>query len=172
MFNEVWKQITNFDNYYISSYGRIKSNFNIIRKPQITKYGYVLVRLKGNDGKYKTMRVHRIVAQEFIPNPINYPQVNHKDEIKSNNHVDNLEWCDNKYNSNYGTINIKRSKSHINNPKCIKAVIGINIKTNKIIEGVSATELSRTHGFNRKSICDCCNKKRKTHKGYMWRYKC
>lgn len=70
--------------------------------------------LKGNDGLNHTMRVHRIVAMAFLDNPNNYPIINHKDENPSNNHVDNLEWCTYKYNTNYGTAIERRSLSKEN----------------------------------------------------------
>ena len=71
-----------------------------------TGRGYLMVVLTKNENR-KTHIVHRLVAQAFIPNPNNLPQVNHKDECKTNNNVSNLEWCDNKYNSNYGERNKK-----------------------------------------------------------------
>ena len=71
--------------------------------------GYLVVCFNRN-GVKKNLRVHRLVAQAFIPNPLNYPIVNHKDECKTNNAVDNLEWCDVKYNDNYGTRNERLSQ--------------------------------------------------------------
>ena len=112
---ETWKTIPGYEDYEISNWGRIKR----IQKQQIDtlgrkynykerilkqtndKDGYLFVSLR-KDKKDKCFRVHRLVASAFIPNVNNYPQVNHKDENKANNRVDNLEWCDNKYNCNYG----------------------------------------------------------------------
>lgn len=113
---EIWKEITGYEGLYqVSNLGnvrrikhietnrngvqRILGDKNIARS--IDEKGYFLVSLS-KDGKQKTRRIHRLVAEMFIPNPNNYPQVNHKDEDKRNNKVDNLEWCTNKYNSNYG----------------------------------------------------------------------
>lgn len=70
-------------------------------KPRLNTKGYMFVSLSKDDKK-KTFYVHRMVAKAFIPNPNNYPQINHKDEDRKNNCVDNLEWCTNKYNCNYG----------------------------------------------------------------------
>lgn len=105
---EIWKPIENFeDRYAISNLGNVKS---YIRNPdgdvllgQIDKKGYRLVKLYDGNGHSKTCKIHRLVAMAFIPNPNNYQQVNHKDEVKINNCVNNLEWCDQTYNINYGT---------------------------------------------------------------------
>lgn len=106
---EIWKQIEGYQGRYsISSYGRVKS-FAQDRKNGRIKTGYLnykgypqILLYDGKGGK-KWWFIHRLVAKAFIPNPNNYPQVNHMDENKRNNHVENLEWCDNEYNINYGT---------------------------------------------------------------------
>lgn len=109
---EVWKYIQGFEGkYMISNTGRVKSiprNGTIkterILKLQEDKDGYLYVRLHlGHMNKRKAFKVHRLVANVFLNNPLNLPQVNHIDENKKNNDVNNLEWCDNKYNMNYGT---------------------------------------------------------------------
>ena len=119
---EIWKDIENFEGLYqISSLGRVKSVDRIVHvldpksKREYDKHfpecikatnldtkGYVMVSLK-KDGKSSRHRIHRLVAQAFIPNPENLSQVNHKDENKENNCIDNLEWCTNNYNGKYGT---------------------------------------------------------------------
>ena len=109
---EVWKDIKDYEGLYqISNHGRIKSlnkTKGRIRKQSIQR-GYHYIWLSKNS-KGKMYIVHRLVAQHFIPNPLHLPEVNHKDENKLNNRVDNLEWCDAKYNSNYGTRNKRKSK--------------------------------------------------------------
>lgn len=116
---EIWKPIANFENYEISNYGRVKSlNYNHANQerilvPEVTKKGYLRICLSKNNIKYK-FRIHRLVAEAFIQNPDNLPQVNHKDEDKINNCVDNLEWCDNKYNNNYGTKIERAIKTRMN----------------------------------------------------------
>lgn len=116
---EIWKNIDNYEYYQVSNLGRIKMLSYITsdgrklkeknRKTFINNKGYLIVNIKG-----KHFLVHRLVAQAFIPNPNNLPQINHKDENKLNNKVDNLEWCTAKYNSNYGTKPYKISLIHKN----------------------------------------------------------
>ena len=113
---EVFKDIKGFEGkYQVSNLGRIRSlNYRMTGKHHIMKFG--------SDGEYDTVvfyvnghrhmrKVHRVVAEAFIPNPDNLPQVNHLNEVKTDNRAENLEWCDNKYNSNYGTRN-KRISLH------------------------------------------------------------
>ena len=106
---EEWRYIKEYEGLYqVSSLGRVKSlnyrnsNKEKILKLNLNKSGYLHICLSKN-GKVKAFNVHRLVAQAFIPNPNNYPIINHKDEDKSNNCVNNLEWCTYGYNSNYGT---------------------------------------------------------------------
>ena len=124
---EEWRSIRGYEGLYeVSSYGRVKSlerydRFNRkivskILKPSYNTSGYYIVRLC-NNGFMKSKLVHRLVAQTFIPNPNNLPIINHKDEDKLNNRVDNLEWCDSKYNNNYGTSQQRRIQTNINNGK-------------------------------------------------------
>ena len=118
MENEIWKDIKGYEGLYqISNKGRVKSLRRAIRVAEklggfrvkgerillhdVGKFGYHRVHLLKNH-KGKHLLVHRLVADAFIDNPMNLPQINHKDENKGNNVVSNLEWCTAKYNSNYG----------------------------------------------------------------------
>lgn len=122
---EEWRPVVGYEGLYeVSSYGRVKSlckydSRNRFRDERILKLcadrlGYLKVGLCSNDKKKKYL-VHRLVAQAFIPNPNNLPQVNHRDENPSNDNVDNLEWCDAKYNSNYGTRNDRIRTTRLRN---------------------------------------------------------
>lgn len=114
---EVWKDITHYEGLYqISNLGRVKSfrkstkfgsPSEYILNPTTKENGYCNVTLYGDYGRHKYL-VHRLVAEAFIPNPNNYPQINHKDENRLNNEVSNLEWCTAEYNNAYGTARIRR----------------------------------------------------------------
>ena len=116
---EEWRAVPGYEGLYeVSNKGNVKSLIkNKIIKGFINRCGYILVGLSKN-GIRKKITIHRLVAQVFIENPDNLPEVNHKDEDKANNSVDNLEWCDRKYNNNYGTANIRRRETLIKNGYC------------------------------------------------------
>jgi hypothetical protein len=127
---EIWKEIKDYEGLYqISNLGRVKSlekkvgfrkRKEKILKQHFDKDGYVKVYLCKNS-KVKFLSVHRLIAQAFIPNPDELPQINHKDENKANNKIENLEWCTCKYNINYGT-RTKRQKETIKNERSNKIV--------------------------------------------------
>ncbi len=103
---EVWETNDGFDGYYISNMGRLKSlkwGKEVLIKQSVSEKGYMQVKIN-----QKTLRVHRLVAKAFIENPCAYNEINHKDEDKTNNMANNLEWCDRKYNMNYGTWKERR----------------------------------------------------------------
>ena len=185
---EEWKDIPTLEGrYQASSKGRIRSldmitnNGTQLRKGKIRKlnkdkYGYFHVSII-QDGKTKFPFVHRLVAMTFIPNPNNYPQINHKDECKENNCIENLEWCDANYNTNYGTRNIRTSESleklnlHRNNAI---PILQIDKKTKQIIKTYkSIDEAVEINGFpTRSHISECCSEKpkRKSAYGFIWKY--
>ena len=124
---EEWRPIEGYEGLYeVSNTGRVRSLDMYVKgksyrlhkgkvlSPGKNKNGYLKVNLHYN-GKRETITVHRLVAQAFIENPDNLPQVNHKDEDKTNNNVDNLEWCDVKYNLSYGTARIRERDTKIKN---------------------------------------------------------
>ncbi len=158
-----WKRM--FNNYYVSSDGRVYSLFtNKVLKPAIDRYGYYKVTLTVNN-KLKYITVHRLVASAFIPNPNNLPQVNHKDENKLNNNVENLEWCDAKYNSNYGTRSIRVGLSGR------KPINQISLNGEYIKTWSGACEIEKELGITHGQIFNCCRGRDKTAHGYIWKYK-
>ena len=102
MIEKIWKPIIGYENLYkINNYGEVLSlRSTKILKPNNNGIGYFIIQLCKN-GKRKNYLIHRLVAEHFLDNPNNLPEVNHKDEDKSNNFVNNLEWCEHKYNMNY-----------------------------------------------------------------------
>lgn len=117
---EIWKEVVGFEgSYKVSNLGRVFSYKKVSRKEHFMKpcndgNGYMIVCLRKQGKKY-IKKVHRLVAEAFIPNPQNLPQVNHKDENKANNCVENLEWCSSRYNINYGTAIKRRIQTIANN---------------------------------------------------------
>ena len=162
----MWLPIPNYeDNYEVNSSGEIRraKNGNIL-KGYIGKDGYRRVGLTVNS-KTKSFLIHRLVAEAFIPNPNGYPCINHKDEDKTNNHVNNLEWCNYEYNLNYGTRNSRANNSRK------KAILQFS-KTGEFIKAWdSGTDVYLQMGIDKGHISDCCNNKRKTAGGYRWQYK-
>ena len=173
---EIWRDIEGYEGLYqVSNLGKVKSlNYKCTKKEKILKPfsnrdGYLRVKLC-KEGKRRSYLVHRLVAQAFISNPEDKPQVNHKDEDKTNNKVENLEWVTSKENINYGTHNERSGKSQTNDKKRSKPIYGINIKTNERIEFPSTMEAQR-NGFDQGAIVKCLKGRRKSHKGYRWFYK-
>ena len=170
---EIWKDITGYETYYqVSNLGRIRSLRNnrhtllknpIIRKPYVDKKGYLYVNLR-KDTIEKRYAVHRIVAQEFIPNPMNYPEVNHKDENPSNPNVKNLEWCTKVYNVNYGTA-IERSRR-----KRMKKVSQYTLDEKLI--GVYSSVRGAMMLARAEKVTSVCKRRKKyiTSGGYIWKY--
>lgn len=151
------KDIKNYEGLYaITSCGKVWSyRGQKFLKSRNNRYGYEYVVLCVG-GERKTLVVHRLVAEAYIPNPLGLPQVNHKDENKNHNYINNLEWCDAKYNMNYGTRS-QRTRKKI---YCIEL--------EKVFDGVrvAAEEL----GLNHPNISACLKGKQKTCGGYHWRY--
>lgn len=167
---EIWKDIEGYEGkYQVSNLGRVKSllkngvNRERIMKQQKDKDGYMRIKLR----KSKTQKlygVHRLVAFAFIPNENNLPMVNHKDEDKANNFANNLEWCDDLYNKNYGTA-IERSAKHRHKKVAQYDLDGKLIKIfNSVIEAEEKTNINRTN------ISAVARFIRPYTKGFIFRY--
>lgn len=195
---EIWRDVKGYEGLYqVSNLGRVKSleRFIKTRKNKNGMNGYIhkqeSIRIPTKDykgylrlnlckeGKQKPFKVHRLVAQAFIPNPNNLPQVNHKDENKENNCITNLEWCTNEYNHNYGTRNKrvaekqKGRKIPFEQIKNKIAVLQINKDTNEVIrkyDSIKEAQICCGVKTHYSHIGECCKGERKTAYGFKWRY--
>lgn len=146
--------------YAVTSCGKVWSyHSNKFLKPRINKGGYLQVNLSIN-GKAKNYYIHRLVAEAYIPNPNELPQINHRDECKEHNWLNNLEWCDGKYNSNYGTHNERMGRARSKAVYCVEL--------DKTFYGMREAE--RQLNISNASISACCLGKVKTAGGYHWQY--
>lgn len=188
---EIWKDAVGYEGLYqVSSCGNVR-DCNGTERPQRTdKDGYKIVTLK-KDGEYKSYKVHRLVGFAFISNPENLPCINHKDEVKSNNNVENLEWCTSKYNSNYGHRNEKIAKAARERPHTYMQG-SLNYFYGKHFSRGAHPQAKRVAKLGSQgeilAVFDCtksaaenvncspsaislgCSGKRKTVKGFSWKY--
>lgn len=172
--NEVWKDVLGYEGLYqVSNKGNV---YSVERrdvmgrkwgghtlKPASDKDGYLTVNLCKN-GIIKNKKIHRLVSEAFIPNPNNFTQVNHRDEDKTNNNVGNMEWCDIRYNNNYGTRIERLSKK----------VRAVNIKTGEVLAFSSTAEV-RNKGYDQGNVSRACRGVYNRgggnlYKGHKWSY--
>lgn len=188
---EIWKDIKGYEGLYqVSNYGRIKSleryiewknGIRLVRekilKPTENENKYLRINLSKND-KPKTIKVHRLVAEAFIPNSENKPCIDHINTIRTDNRVENLRWVTYSEN-NLNPISLEKfikSKKGKNQPessilKKSKPVLQIDKNTGKIINLFSSSkEVERQLDFNQGNISSCCLGKQKTAYGYYWCY--
>ena len=186
---EMWKDIPEYEGLYqASSYGNIKacartihySNGKIIHKKEkalslIKGYGQYLTVNLNKKGEHKVYNVHYLVALTFIPNTNNLPCINHKDEDKYNNHVENLEWCSYSYNTKYNNNMRKKidTRNANNSRGCEKQVYQYDLQGNFIKKWDSLKSIQRELGYKVSNISSCCLNKTYRHNayGYKWSYK-
>ena len=167
--DEIWKDIEGYEGFYqVSNMGQVRSIkqnvgekhfWGVILKKSLAGRGYEFVGLSG-----KAHYVHRLVAKAFLENPKNYPCINHKDENKLNNNVENLEWCTYQYNNRYGTA---RERA---NHKLWRKVVQLDMNGNVIKVWDSLTVAAKYFGADKTSIWCACNGRQFTSCGYKWRY--
>lgn len=178
---ETWRPVAGFEGYYeVSDRGRVRGCERTIiadikgrqiprkipqrpRPVQDRPNGYKFVALC-KDGKKVMRSVHRLVAEAFIPNPEKLPEVNHRDEDKTNNNVENLEWCTSQYNNSYGT-RIKRAAD-----KRAVPIAAFSNDGTMVARFRSGADAERMTGISRFHISSCLNGKLATAGGYRWRY--
>ena len=189
---EVWRDVVGYEDLYeVSNMGRVRSKPRrlLVHRGRDTywidvggkvvsgqerRHGYLSVCLYGRpsrNGRFTQKSIHRLVAEAFLQNPNNYTEVNHKDENKKNNCVDNLEWCNHCYNSNFGTRNARLGATNTNNPKTSKAVAQYTMDGELVAVYPSLGEVKR-HGYWHGNVLKCIQGRAgysHAH-GYIWRY--
>ena len=176
---EMWKDIYGCnDNYQISNLGRVKSKERTeymarnacfrtrkekIMKLDVCEKGYARITLWENS-KMKNFFVHCLVAIAFLPNPENYPIINHKDENPSNNKVDNLEWCNHSYNAMYGGARDRNLKN------VRKRVVSVNLETGekRVYRSAKDAEIESNGYFIHQGISRVCTNERTKYKNHHW----
>lgn len=184
---ECWKPIKGFPAYLISNRGRVWSlnrdekwgKYYRTRQgrfliPRLGSQGYLYVGLCKN-GRVYTKKIHRLVAENFIPNPYGYSVVNHRDEDRANNDVNNLEWCTTAYNVTYGGA-IRKTQEKFAETGWSKAVCKYSKDGKLLAKFISIGEAARsvlrgqTIEGAKGAICSCCRGKRKSYCGFVWKY--
>lgn len=184
---EIWKDVVGYEGIYqVSNFGNVKSLDKIVFNNGSRRYnnikgrvlsqnktngnGYRIVSLN-NNGCSKNYYIHRLVASSFLENKNNFKYINHKDENKLNNNIDNLEWCDAKYNANYGTSRERARQKLLNNKSTSKQVSSHDRNTMELIKTFpSISEASRQLNCAVQNISDALHGKQPTARGYIWKY--
>ena len=180
-----WKPIPGWERYMVSTFGRIVSigkpymqnNIPRCRKPSLmhpvksdNNPPYFVIRLSDGLCHRKCFAVHRLLALTFIPNPENLPYVNHKDENSLNNRVENLEWCTQQYNCNYGTHNQRMAKtlSEIAYQKRKVAKLSLNDVLISVYDSIK--DAAKSENISHSSVSLCCRKIKPFLCGFKWMY--
>lgn len=172
---EQWKSLNNYGGLIeVSTFGRVRrvqGKVDVL-KPKLDKGGYLYVHIRISKlGINKMAKVHRLVAETFIPNPNNLPIINHKNEIKTDNRIENLEWCTHKYNVNYGTGLERRAYNSRNQVHRSCPILQYSLNGEFIQEFPSFKEIQRYLGKSYSNVWNVCNGKKDSAYGYKWSYK-
>lgn len=185
---EIWKDIKGYEGYQVSNLGRVKSlnyrrqkGYEKILTPREDNNGYFRVELSNNAVKGRNYAIHRLVALAFIPNPENKPQVNHINGIKSDNRVENLEWCTKSENTKHAWENdlIKNTLKRKQHGKNLghkyggynkKEVVQYDLNGKIIKKWNSIAEVEKILSIDHRNISACCLGKQKTAGGYIWKH--
>jgi hypothetical protein len=164
---EEWRDVApGIGKYQVSNLGRLRSvRINRVLPGSVNKKGYLMTFLRGGD-KPLSFPIHRLVAQAFIPNPDNKPFINHKNGIKTDNRIENLEWCTPGENVRHAI------KTGLSNPGSSQLRKVAQMKDGQIIKVFNSTSELTSAGFDRRIIYQCVagKERRKTHKGYAWKF--
>lgn len=161
----MWKEIKGYEGLYeVSENGEVRSrprkgSAGGLMKSHKDAKGYLVLGLT-KQGRQTTKRIHRLVAEAFLPNPDNLPEVNHKDEDKTNNCVSNLEWCTTQYNHDYGTRTQRAAETQCRKIRCVETGEEFN----------SITEAALSKGVDRSGLSKVCQGKLHELGGYHWCY--
>jgi len=159
---ELWKKHPDIDRLEVSSFGRARSTKGHYYKINSINSGYLKIQFTIN-GKSINKLVHRLVAETFVPNPNNLPQVNHKDCNKTNNNASNLEWCTSSYNQRY------REKYGVSQTEAVgHPLFAVNLTTLEVSRFQSQREAGRVLGVSQGNITSVVNGKIKQTNGYWF----
>lgn len=175
---EIWRKIKNYEDYQVSTFGRIKSfkhkKAGKLKRPNRTKSGYLQMQLYSGDGNYITMKIHRIMGEMFLHNPNDLPDINHDNLIKDFNMLYNIEWISKSGNCQHAIRNgrVPRYWKGRLGADCpfSKAVNQYDMNGNLINEFGGVREASRITGINRSGIGSCTRGEKGSHEGFKWRF--
>lgn len=182
--NEKWRDVVGYEGLYmVSSFGRVASLFSPyksgnktfykkqkILKANLRKKGYLAVTLSNCNKIAHSYLIHRLVAIAFVDNSNNLPFINHRDENPQNNHANNLEWCTNSYNCNYGGHNKRMAETLRKTAYQKRKVVQLTVDMQYTGEYDSLIEAAAATNTNRSCISNCCLGKGRTGGGHKWMY--